>query len=201
MSVRQPRPVAVVLTEMLAIAPDGFASSHDPDDFLGARFRPIANEFATIEASALSMLPEIDPRSAPHLLPDWQRMLGPDPCMANAGTLDVTTQGNIAYAKLTNAGTICAGYFERQALTIGETIAIQEYPQSMCGWSICGGGSLVPSPLHCTFLVTLGATHVVTAICGSTDCGESLGSFTPSVMECVVRNGAPLFTTPYFHYS
>ena len=200
MSVRTPRPVDVVLDEMLALAPDGWASSHDPDDFLGARFRPPANEFATIEQSVLSMLPEIDPRAAPHLLTDWERMLGPDPCLAAAGITDTLTRANLAYARLTNAGTICAGYFERLAASLGETITIEEYPCSMAGLAECGQ-PLTPSPHHMTFRVNLTATHVVTAICGVTQAGEALGSFTPSVMECVIRNGAPLFATPYFHYT
>ena len=201
MTIPQPRPVDQVLGEMLALLPDGWASTHSPDDYLGARFRPVADAIASIEASALSMLPQIDPREAPNLLPDWQRMLGPDPCQVAAGVTDTVTLGNIAYAQLTNAGTICAGYFERFALSIGETIAITEYPISMCGSAVCGGSAMVPSPEHCTFKVALAATHVTNAICGVTECGESLGSFAPSVMECVIKNQAPLFATPYFSYS
>lgn len=200
MTLRQPRSIDQVLSDTLAELPDGWASTHSPDDYLGARFRPLAAEFALTEASLLSMPPQIDPREAPDLLPDWERMLGPDPCQVAAGVTDSETLGNIAYARLTNAGTICAGYFERFALAIGETITITEFPASVCGMSVCGD-ELNPPPGHLKFLVSLHATDVVDAICGVTQCGESLGSFTPSVMECVIDNGAPLFTTPYFSYS
>lgn len=201
MTIRQPRSTDAILNEMLAELPDGWASSHSPDDYLGARFRPQADSFAQIEASALSMLPEIDPRSAPHILPDFERMLGPDPCQVAAGVTDVDTRGRIAYARLTNAGTICAGYFERFALTIGETITITEYPAYPLGRMKLATSQLVQPPEHCAFKVSLPATHVVKWICGATPCGESLGRFTRSVMECVIRNQAPLYATPYFSYT
>lgn len=199
MTVRAPRSVELALDEMLALAPDGMASSHSPDDVLGARFRPVAAEFSRIEASVLSMLPEIDPRTAPHLLTDWERLLGPDPCLA-AISLDPETRGKLAYARLTGTGTICAGYFERLADSIGETITIHEYARTMAG-RMQAGQALCPSPHHMTFRVDLTATHVVTFKAGAGQAGQPLGSFTGSAMECVIRRGAPLFTTPYFYYS
>jgi uncharacterized protein YmfQ (DUF2313 family) len=200
MTLQPPRSTDQAQRGLLALLPDGWAATRDPDDYEAALFRPLAAEFATIEASAFSMLPQIDPRHAPNLLPDWERMLGPDPCMASNPITDTATRGNLAYAKLTNAGTICAGYFERLALSVGETITITEFPASICGMSRCGD-ALNPPPGQCNILVTLPTTVVAKAICGVSTCGDSLGTFDHSVIECVIREGVPLFVTPYFSYT
>jgi uncharacterized protein YmfQ (DUF2313 family) len=194
---RTPRQVQ---QQLLSEGPDGWAFSRDLDDYEPALFLPAATELSLIEASALSMLPQIDPRTAPNLLPDWERVLGPDPCQAAYPITDTVTRGLIAFERLTNRGTICAGYFERYALSIGETITIEEFPASVCGMSKCGD-SLNPPPGQCDILVTLGSVEVVTAICGISTCGDSLGTFDRSVMECVIRQGVPLYVTPYFSYT
>lgn len=201
MTIPQPRSTDQVMEQILAELPDGFASTHSPDDYLGARFRPVADAIATIEASSLAMLQEIDPRQAPHLLPDWTRMLGPDPCQVAAGITDTATLGRLAYQKLTGAGTICAGYFVRLAAEIGETITITEYPPAALGQMQCGASMLVQPPEHCAFTVNLAATEITHWVCGATQCGESLGAFRPSVMECVIRAQAPAWATPYFRYT
>jgi uncharacterized protein YmfQ (DUF2313 family) len=201
MTIPQARTADQALRDTLALLPDGFASTHSADDYLGARFRPAADAFAAIEASVLSMLPQIDPRAAPNLLPDWERMLGPDPCQVTAGITDTVTLGEFAYERLVNSGTICAGYFERLALSIGETITITEFPPSECGSAICGTTRLNPEPGSSAFLVTLPTQTVAKAICGVSTCGDLLGSFDHSIMECVIRNQAPLYATPFFSYT
>ena len=201
MTLPPPRTIDQAQHGILSLLPDGWASSGDPDDYIGASYRPLANEISLIEASAFAMLPQIDPRQAPDLLPDWERMLGADPCMAAHPVTDTVTRGAIAHARLTNAGTICAGYFQRYALSVGETITIEEFPAFDLGTFECGASMLVQPPQHCAFQVTLPATHVAYFELGASQCGESLGTFAPSVMECVIRNGAPLYTTPYFNYT
>lgn len=202
MTIPSPRTPLQVQQQILAEGPDGWAFSRDPDDYEAAVFLPLATEMSLIEASALSMLPQIDPRTAPDLLPDFERALGPDPCMAANPITDTVTRGLVAYAKLTNNGTICAGYFENYALSIGETITIKEFPPgTQCGLFECGNAMLVQPPEHCAFQVTLPATNVTHFICGASQAGDSLGVFTPSPMECVITNGAPLYATPYFNYT
>ena len=53
---RQARTTDQTLADTLVLLPDGFASTHEPDDYLAARFRPWANEVAAIEASALALV-------------------------------------------------------------------------------------------------------------------------------------------------
>src|SRR6185437_15837868 len=111
------------------------------------------------------------------------------------------SRGLVAYERLVNAGTVCAGYFERAALAIGETITVTEYPPPELGLMQCAATMLVQAPHHMDFQVTLAPTRVSRWICGATQCGESLGTITPSLMECVIRHEAPLHATPYFDYT
>jgi len=186
--------------EMLALLPDGWAASADPDTFWGALFRPMAVEWSAIEQSMESYRREIDPRTASNLLPDFERVLGPDPCGRDQLALTDTDRRLLAFQRWTAGGrNICPGYFIDAAAAIGVTMTIEEFPLLMCGQAQCGQ-SIVTSPNHMTFLVGLPATRTTQAICGQAVCGELLGSFTPNLMECVVRTEAPLFTVPYFAY-
>lgn len=202
MTVPAARTPRQVQQEVLALLPDGFASSRDVDDYNAAVYLPVATELSLIEGSMLSMLPQIDPRQAPNLLPDWERMLGPDPCQAANPITDTETRSQIAFERLTNSGTICAGYFERYALSLGQTITIDEFPAYVLGLVECGRDMLVQPPEHCAFVVDLQTTGTVFFDLGVSQLGiDSLGAVIPNVMECVIRNGAPLYTTPYFNYS
>jgi uncharacterized protein YmfQ (DUF2313 family) len=42
---------------------------------------------------------------------------------------------------------------------------------------------------------------VVLAECGASECGDLIGDFTPSLMECVFKTFGPLGAVPYFSYS
>lgn len=194
---RTPR---AVQAEMLAIAPEGFAwPEGDADSFTAAKWLALANEISLVEGRCEAMLPQIDPRTAPDLLSDYQRVLGPDPCGRDQLALSFADQAALAWQRWTGAPGAYPGWFIAAAAAIGVTMTITEYPQSMCGASVCGD-SLVPSPQQCSFLVGLPATRVTQAVCGAAQCGDLIGAFTPNLMECVVRAFAPLHTQPYFAY-
>lgn len=200
MTMPQPRSTDRVLLDTLALLPDGFASSHDPSDFLGARFRPLAAELASIEASALSQLPEVDPRAALHLLPDYERVLGPDECGRDQLALTDADRRLLAWQRWTRGGNMCAGYFVAAGAAIGVALTIEEFPLSQCGELECGTEP-VPFPQHLAFLVSLPASRSWDAECGELECGEAAGGFTPNLMECVIRAEAPLWTQPVFNYT
>lgn len=202
MTIPVPRTATQVQSAMMDLLPDGEVYSRDPNQYDSALLLPVATEIGTIEASAWSMLPQIDPRSAPNLLPDWERMLGipNDPCLAANPITDTVTRGLLAFERLTNAGTICAGYFENLALQLGETITITEFPASVCG-VMKAGDALNPSPGQCNILVTLPKTTVGSFVCGVSTAGDNLGTFDHSVMECIITQGVPLHVKPYFSYT
>lgn len=189
-----------VQAEILAVIPSGFAwAEGDADTYEAASFMGLATEASRVESSMEAMLPQIDPRSAPNLLGDFQRVLGPDPCGRDLLALSFSDQASLAWQRWTGAPGAYAGWFIAAALAIGVDMTITEYPTSMCGASVCGD-ALVPPPQHQSFLVGLPATRVTQAVCGPAQCGDLIGAFTPNLMECVVRAYAPLQTQPYFSY-
>lgn len=189
-----------VQAELLSLPPDGWVFPADPDTYFGALFRPMAVEWSRIELSMDSFQAEIDPRSASNLLLDYQRVLGPDPCGRDQLALNTSDVRLLTYQRWTAGGkNVCPGYFIDAAAAIGVAMTITEFPRTMAG-RMQAGQALCPSPNHMTFLVSLPAARVRHAMAGGFVAGESLGSFTPNLMECVVRTEAPLYTQPYFTY-
>ncbi len=182
-----------------ALRPLGFASAADPDTYVAAHDRATAEEWARLETSAEALLAEIDLRQAVYLLPDYERVLGPDPCGRDQLALTDADRRTLAYQRWTRAATVCAGYFEGMAAELGIALTVQEFPLSYCDTSVCGD-ELVPWPRHCDFLVTLPATRTWDAICGDAVAADPLGGFTGNLMECVIRAESPLHAAPYFSY-
>ena len=194
------RSPADVLSEILTDLPQGWALDHREDGFVAAWMQPLASEISLVEASIEELLNEVDPRAATYLLPDYQRVLGPDPCGRDQLALSFPDQAALVYQRWTGGGEMCAGYFIAQGAAIGVTVTITEYQQALCGRMQCGQ-ELVPEAQNFAFSVGLPATRVWYPICGQLQCGETLGGFTPNLMSCVIAAEAPLHTLPVFNYS
>ncbi len=195
------RSPAQVRIELLQLLPDGFAwPNGDPDTYVAARLLPVANEWSLVEQSMEAFENELDPGTAQYLLPDYLRVLGPDPWGRDELPLSSAQRSILAHQRWVDAPIICAGYFIQSAAELGITISIEEFPLPVCGEAVCGD-VLMPSPQHCVFKVTLPTDDSWEAICGSTACGDRLGGFTPSVLETFIADKAPLFTRPVFSYT
>lgn len=187
-----------VLSSMLGRAPIGWAIPADRDSNFAASLLPAATQFADAEAMMFRLLAEIDPRVANELLADWEAMLGPDPCGRDQLGLSDDDRRALVFQRYTAGGTVCAGFFVRAAAALGVALTITEFQRSACG-DMVAGDELVPDSL--SFLVGLPLLRGVDAVAGAAEAGDPLGSFTPSLMECVVRAFAPLHTRPVFSYS
>ena len=195
------RPLADILAGLAMLRPAGdLFPAGDPDGYDAAHDTATALEIQRIEAAMELLLAETDPRDAGDLLPDYERVLGPDPCGRDQLDLDTGAQRTLAWQRWTAAPSVCAGYFVAAGAAIGVPLTIQEFPLDRCGAFVCGAGAPVPSPAHLQFVVSLPAARSWDAICGATVCGETMGGFTPNLMECVIRNEAPLHTVPVFSY-
>ncbi|HQU16616.1 MAG TPA: DUF2313 domain-containing protein [Gammaproteobacteria bacterium] len=189
------------LTDVLALLPEGFASTHSPDDYLGARFRPLAAELALLEAASFQLLPEvIDPRDATDLLTDWEAEMDTAAYLGDPASYNTGTREDLVFALLTKGAPVCAGDWERLALLIGQTITITELPASACGRSFCGTSTLNPAPGHQNIIVNMGSTVVNVPQCGAAHCGDLLGRYAPSPLEPAIRAGVRLGVTPTFNY-
>lgn len=189
-----------VQAEILGNIPTGFAwPDGDPDTYSAARWMGLADALSQVEGSMEAMLPETDPRSAVALLPDYQRVLGPDPCMVDQSSLTTAQQQQLAFQRWTGAGGNYAGWFIAAAAAIGQGITVTEYGPCECGSAACGD-ELVPVPVNCSVIVTLPSLGAWDAECGNAECGDPLGSFTTSQVECFFKTWGPLGIDVFFSY-
>jgi uncharacterized protein YmfQ (DUF2313 family) len=189
-----------VQLELLALLTDGWVMPHEVDSYIGAMYLPDADAISSAEASMEALLPEIDPRLAFNLLPDYERVLGPDPCGRDFLALSDADRRALAWQRWTAGGDMCAGYLIAQAAGVGVTITIEEFQTFQCGRAQCGD-ELVSDPEQFTILVTLPSTRTTIFETGVAEAGDLLGDFTASLAECVVTDQLPLHIVPYFSYT
>lgn len=196
------RTPAQVQTEILALQPDGWAFPNDPDTYHAATLLALATEISSIEASMESFQTDLDPGTAQQLLPDYLRVLGPDPYGRDVSALSESQQQIIAHQRWVDAPIICPGFFIAMAAALGDTITIEEFELPVCGdgVTVCGD-VLTPWGIQVTPLITLPATDVFDPVCGDTVCGDALGSFTPSLVAGVIEDRVPLWVHPVFSYT
>lgn len=194
------RAAGLVQRHLLAEGPQGWAWSQDGASTTAKVYLPMAQLLADFEAQADLLLIETNPRNATQLLPDYERVLGPDPCMRDAAGLAVDDRQRLAYQRWTARGGQSVAYFIALAASLGITIVIAEQVVAECGVSVCGDDLALEGEQFC-WLVTLPTQRLIDAECGVTECGAALGDFVPSLVECVIRQSAPAHTQPVFNYT
>ncbi|MDU7520214.1 MAG: putative phage tail protein [Roseomonas mucosa] len=187
---------AIVLAELLSLLPPGWVLPRDPDSTLGKVLTPHAREIARFEVAAEAMLEELDPRSAEILLPDFERVLGPDPCIDTPLALEDRQRS--AHQRWTMRGGASIAWFQQLALTLGVEIEIEECRLAVAGEMQAGDETTVEGEQF-AWIVHLPAVRVVDFYAGS-EAGDLLGDFPPLFLECVIRRLAPAHTVPVFSY-
>jgi uncharacterized protein YmfQ (DUF2313 family) len=206
------RSQAEALAGLLTLSPPGWALPADPASVWAGFLTPWAAECALIEAAAEALLPETDPRVCVNLLPDWQRLLGPDPYGRDAAALNLSV-GDVArltWQRLTAGGNMAPADYVALAAQSGLTVTITEYRQTQCGQAQCGqqicqdiltGG--VWNPQQFKWLVTLPADLLLLAECGLAQCGDVSGAADPAagIVAAAIAGEAPAHTLPVFSYA
>ncbi len=216
------RPQSVVLADLLALSPPGWALPRDPDGMWSAFLSPDAAVLADVEAAAEALPGEVDPRTAVHLLGDWQRLLGADPYGRDAASLNLTgaAQAQLAWQRLTAGGGMAVADYVALALQSGVTITVKERWQTQagdmqCGWQLCSdrwtaecglfqaGQGLDRAPQQFTWLVSLPASLLTHPQAGSMQSGDTLGQTEPTaaVVAAAIRGEAPAHTRPDFLFT
>ncbi len=129
--------------EILSLLPLGQMKPGGTDNLIAAVLRPLAEEGALIEAQAAAMMEQIDPRTATLTLPDFERVLGPEPCVADPQALPIEARQRNAHQRWTARGGASIPYFLRLAWDRGYEITITEFRPFECGISRCGETSWV----------------------------------------------------------
>lgn len=188
-----------VLDALLGYLPPSSLWTRDPTSMTAAMLLPMASAWVDFEVSAEAMLPESDPRSAVKLLPDYERVLGPDPCGRDTMALTVGQRQQLAWQRWTARGGQSIAYFTNLAAQLGVAITIEETICSCCG-DECGV-ELAVTPEQFVWTVHLPQTEIAYAYAGDAECGDYLSTFTPNLVQCPIARDAPAHTIPVFSYT
>jgi uncharacterized protein YmfQ (DUF2313 family) len=186
------------LRRLLGLLPPGRALPQDPAAEHTALLRPIAAEFAHHGQRIRDLLEEYDPRTATELLPDFERVLGPDPC-GTALPLTLPERRRVVHARWTQRGGQSIAYFVGLAASYGVAITIEERRPFKAGASKAGH-PVAPRACRFVWRVRLPATRAITFRAGASRAGQSLGRIVPVGVECPITRLAPAHTVPVFSY-
>jgi uncharacterized protein YmfQ (DUF2313 family) len=188
---------------IIANAPRGWAWPHvaagAEESLFEALFRPLAKGLAAVEATAEAMMEEIDPRTANLLLPDFERVLGPDPCGRDTATMSLEQRRQLAHQRWTARGGASIAYFVGLAAKRGVSIEIVENRVSMADAAVAGD-ELVESPEQFCWTVELTLLGEIVAKVDDAQAGDLLLDIILSDVECDIRRAKPAHTDVAFRY-
>lgn len=165
-----------------------------------AIFEAGAAQIAIAEAEAERLMDEIDPRRSSDLLPDFERVLGPDPCKRDLGNLTIEQRQVLAHQRWTATGGQSIPYLIETARKLGAEITVDEFWPSRAG--ILRAGQRL-RPEGCQFVWRVNIPGLVTVIkfrAGVSRAGHPLGRFQLSSIECELRRIKPAHTDVVFSY-
>lgn len=186
------RSTADMQQELLAGLPPGQALPTDPDSVVGRVMRPIAEELAAFEATRERLVAQISPINALELLPDYERILGPDPCRRDLDSLSIDQRQRFAELRWNGPSTdLGPDALIAAAATLGVTITVETYRPDVCGPGECGDemgpedeayGWIVHAPVYALF----------DGECGASECGELINDFEGPDLACALAPFVPL---------
>jgi uncharacterized protein YmfQ (DUF2313 family) len=186
-------------SELLQLAPSGFAFSREPGSYVANTALAWAQEMARLSqrVDAL-MLNETDPRQTIELMPEWQRMVGlPDPCTGPLATIDAQRAQLLARLDPTLRGQSIP-VIMRLAASFGYPITITE-PQPYTCDSSCDDPIYDQRWAWAWFVNSAAPTSVFDKSCDD-DCDTPLAWWNNALLQCEIRRRAPSDTTVIFTY-
>jgi uncharacterized protein YmfQ (DUF2313 family) len=192
-----------VQADLLSLAPQGWVWPHLARDATESQFetlfKPLAAGLAEIEATAEAMMEEIDPRTANLLLPDFERVLGPDPCGRDPSTLSLEQRRQLAHQRWTGRGGASIAYFVALAARRGVAITISENRVTYAG-ELVAGEELIEPPEQFIWIVNLALLGETLFEADGGQTGDRLYDLTLSDIECDIRRLKPAHTEVVFNY-
>jgi uncharacterized protein YmfQ (DUF2313 family) len=190
-------------SDIVRNAPRGWVWPHcaqgAPPSLFETLFKSIAAGTADIELVAQQMMEEIDPRTATLLLPDFERVLGPDPCGRDPATMSLEQRRQLAHQRWTGRGGASIAYFTALAARRGVAIAIVENRVTVAD-AAQAGDELVESPEQFVWTVELALLGETVAKVDEAQAGDLLLDIILSDVECDIRRAKPAHTEVAFRY-
>lgn len=190
--------------QLAQLLPRGPAWDFAPDGPFAGLLLALAEEFARVDARALDLFDEFDPRTTLELLPDWERVAGlPDAC---TGAPDSVLERQVAlHHKLTSVGGQNRAAYIEMAERLGYVIEIEEHRPARIGMRL--GERLNGSDWAFAWTVHVRpfdgyleeASFLAQARLGDR-LGVRLRGFGALDIECLIRRSAPAHTTVLFAY-
>mgnify|MGYP001759980871 CR=1 FL=1 len=192
------RPQSTILASLIGKLPRGFALGKR-GGVLDAVLDSIAKVLVQAEADAEKLMDEIDPRTANALLPDFERVLGPDPCGRDLGSQTIEQRQRRAHQRWIAKGGASIPYFVKMAASLGHTIEIEDFWPSIAG-VLQAGQPLIAEGEQFTWRVKLQLISEWIFRAGVNQAGQPLGGFEISDIECELRRLKPAHTQLVFSY-
>lgn len=197
------RSIDEVQEALLVNAPGGWVWPHlapgATESLFEALFKPLSSGLADVEATAEAMMEEIDPRTANLLLPDFERVLGPDPCGRDPSTMSLEQRRGLAHQRWTARGGASIPYFIALAARRGVAVTISENRVSYAG-ELAAGEELVETPEQFIWTVNLALLGETLFVADDGQAGDRLYDLVLSDVECDLRRLKPAHTEVVFNY-
>jgi len=143
----------------------------------------LAYSFAEVDAQAVGLVAETDPRTTLNLLSDWERLLDlPGPCDELEPT--IVLRRAAVFATYTRTGGQTIAHFVAFAAALGYTVTITDYQDWVHAWTVLGS---IATP---TFFRA-----------GEGAAGERLVTASNALLECHLEATRPAHSQVLFEYS
>jgi len=192
------RSQSTILASLIGKLPRGFALGKR-GGVLDAILDSVARVLVQGEADAEKLMDEIDPRTSNALLPDFERVLGPDPCGRDLGNQTLDQRQRRAHQRWIAKGGASIPYFVKMAESLGHSIEIEEFWPSNAG-VLLAGQPLIAEGEQFTWRVKLQLISEWLFRAGVNQAGQPLGGFEISDIECELRRLKPAHTQLVFSY-
>ena len=141
-----------------------------------------------------------EPLISTSLLIDWETLLGlPDNCLAGADRSVIDRQ-RAASQRLLEQGGQSAAYFIALAAQLGQPgCTVTEFGPTTCNDDCNDALGATADRFNWRVSVPTVSIGNRVANCGD-DCSDALDFYTPSLVECPIRERSPAHTNVYFAY-
>jgi uncharacterized protein YmfQ (DUF2313 family) len=188
------------LAQLQALLPPGPAWPKDADAPLTKMLSGLSQELARVDARALELVEEVDPRTTAELFADWERVAGlPDACVvAFAGDQTAAQRRASLVGRLATLGGQSPAYYIALAASLGYTVTITEFSEHSVNDDV--ERALYGTAWNFAWQVNAGLNTVIEITVESL-VDDSIAIWGNELLECVLKRLAPAHTTVLFSYT